>query len=173
MGLLRIVYAKLFLYDPNYKMEKCHMKKHSKHLLVVLVSLAIMILGSCKPGGSGSGSSGEAPTEPDGGLTQSQTGEVITQFVVSDEAKTGIESKLHMIIKSEDNSPIFYKIDEAESDGKNFKPSSGIIVPKNKQGTLTATLSPDQPETNNYTLTLTNSQNQKTVKTFSIQISNP
>lgn len=138
---------------------------------MLIMCIALLFIASCQS--SGGGGKSDSPSE-EPVVNPPETPPVstveITRFDVPTTVNTNSESQLQLEIKTDDDSVVFYRINE-KNNKINFIPNSGIIVPKKKQGTLIAKLAdPDEPGTNNYTLTLTNSQNQILTKTFTITI---
>ncbi len=122
---------------------------------------------SCKGGGSGGGGSTE--DAPPAGQTFAVADNIeYKTFAVNQSVTVGQLVTLNLEITIDDNSLVFYQINDHE-DAK-FKPNSGIIVPNNKKGTLITTLETDEPGTYNFSVTLTNTKNQKLVNSFTTTI---
>ena len=137
-------------------------------ITLTLILLTMSYFASCK-GGGGGGSSSTADTSP--ATPPADPAPVVANniefktFDVTKSVAAGKEVTLNLEIATDDNSVVFYQISDHEE--VKFKPNAGIIVPKNKRGTLITTLKTDEPGTYDFSVTLTNTQNQKSKKDFS------
>lgn len=147
------------------------MKHIPKIITIAVFMMALSNLAGCKGGGGGGGGStaDTPPTTPptDPAPVVANNIEFKT-FDVTKSVAAGEEVTLNLEIATDDNSVVFYQI--SDHDDMKFKPNAGIIVPNNKKGTLITTLVTYEPGIYDFSVTLTNTQNQKSIKTFSTTI---
>ncbi len=153
------------------------MKKALTPFLITLITITFLLSGCQQESDSSSSSSSTSDQATvDNDKEDNETNNdpaALDEFSFAPVVEKG--KTQHIVIKSlgEVNETLFYQIISNDDNvmSPDFKPNSGIIVPKESKGLLDVEYTaPIIAGKNSYTFVLTNSQNESIKKAFSIEV---